>query len=669
MSAAEAAPDQPTEPRSTHDSNNLKLRVTYLHAGNPRPPHELGQISADTTVGELKSRLQSELLEGPRPEEQRLIYQGRPLLQDAVTLREALRLNGPIGPLPYTIHIIIQPRHASSHFRPEQTADGHAATTVDGAQPGVAAAMPSAIGQGAMNPEQMTAQMHAMAQAHMNMLHQQIHNLQHQQHVLGAQPHVGASIHVNGQQVYPPPQPNAGGHPAPTPTPTTNASDRQTHPPAGPHAGPPQMQAFPGPILLNPGQQFGNAPFQRPLSVPPPIRQGVAPNPPLLHNHAPGFMPLPAVVGPMAHLAGQRTVPSQPTEPTVWLTSSRNGPEALLFAPGHGYFSSGGAVSALAHRNNVLLPQLQAQTNPLRSSIVPAPSQNDNTAPRPAHQAQDHPQQQPMGPAAGPLALQRQLQPGPLPAAPRRPRALQDDFMGLVIQRGWLFLRLYMFTFVLSEPGTWRRYLLLGLALIVCLLPRQNPLSDLMVAARRHVDNLIGPPAPQRPAPAQTGVQPAAAPAGGAPRPPPVRGAVNITPEQAATRILNEQQQQRDAENNNQPPNFLRDTFYRAEQAVALFLASLVPGVGERHVAAREEQRRERLRLEMERANAERAAAEAEEERMRNEAAGGEQPTNAEHPQAASTSSGVELAGTGEQQQMRERVSAVGSGGGFDATG
>ena len=41
----------------------------------------------------------------------------------------------------------------------------------------------------------------------------------------------------------------------------------------------------------------------------------------------------------------------------------------------------------------------------------------------------------------------------------------------------------------------------------------------------------------------------------------------------------------------------LRDVFYRVEQAAALFLASLIPGVGERHVAAREEVRRqERIR-------------------------------------------------------------------------
>ena len=77
---------------SKHPSDHLQLRVTYLIAGNPRPPHDLGLVPASTTVAELKTRLQQELLEHPQPHEQRLIYQGRPLMQSTATLREALRL-------------------------------------------------------------------------------------------------------------------------------------------------------------------------------------------------------------------------------------------------------------------------------------------------------------------------------------------------------------------------------------------------------------------------------------------------------------------------------------------------------------------------------------------------------------------------------------------------
>jgi hypothetical protein len=61
----------------------------------------------------------------------------------------------------------------------------------------------------------------------------------------------------------------------------------------------------------------------------------------------------------------------------------------------------------------------------------------------------------------------------------------------IVVQRGRLFLRLYRFTFVVSDADTWRRWLLLALALFACLLPRENPINDIVAAVKRHVDNLV----------------------------------------------------------------------------------------------------------------------------------------------------------------------------------
>ena len=92
MSGSNEAAPPGGAPPSSRNSDHVNLRVTYLHAGNPRPPHSLGAIPSSTTIEELKSRLQTDLLEHPRPEEQRLIYQGRPLMQNSATLREALRL-------------------------------------------------------------------------------------------------------------------------------------------------------------------------------------------------------------------------------------------------------------------------------------------------------------------------------------------------------------------------------------------------------------------------------------------------------------------------------------------------------------------------------------------------------------------------------------------------
>ena len=97
---------------SSNQSDYLNLRVTYLHAGNPRPPHNVGAIAASTTIGQLKSKLEADLLEHPRPEEQRLIYQGRPLMQNDATLRDALRIEGPIGP-PTIYHSYHRPSSTS----------------------------------------------------------------------------------------------------------------------------------------------------------------------------------------------------------------------------------------------------------------------------------------------------------------------------------------------------------------------------------------------------------------------------------------------------------------------------------------------------------------------------------------------------------------------------
>lgn len=57
------------------------------------------------------------------------------------------------------------------------------------------------------------------------------------------------------------------------------------------------------------------------------------------------------------------------------------------------------------------------------------------------------------------------------------------------------------------------------------------------------------------------------------------------TPEETARRLLAQHQDRRNA-------NPVFDVLYRIEQGIALFLASLIPGVGERHVRAREEARR-----------------------------------------------------------------------------
>lgn len=92
-SSPAATPPQPQAPAAPAlDRDHVNLRMTYLVTGNPRPPHSLGNVHLDTTVSQLKDKIQAELPEHPAPGEQRLIYQGRPLLRNSTALREVLRI-------------------------------------------------------------------------------------------------------------------------------------------------------------------------------------------------------------------------------------------------------------------------------------------------------------------------------------------------------------------------------------------------------------------------------------------------------------------------------------------------------------------------------------------------------------------------------------------------
>jgi hypothetical protein len=89
-SAPSPSPSPQSQPTPAKD--HVDLRITYLVMGNPRPPHSLGNVPLNTTILELKQKIQSELPERPTLVEQRLIYQGRPLLRNDATLRDVLRL-------------------------------------------------------------------------------------------------------------------------------------------------------------------------------------------------------------------------------------------------------------------------------------------------------------------------------------------------------------------------------------------------------------------------------------------------------------------------------------------------------------------------------------------------------------------------------------------------
>ena len=657
-----AASTPPPQAQPPPEKDHANLRVTYLITGNPRPPHSLGNVHLNTTVAALKAKIQSELPEHPSPSEQRLIYQGRPLLRNDASLRDVLRIevscqqylriitiltpasfqpgNEP-GPLPYTIHIVVQTPQAAPQHQP---------STNLLLNPPAPAPLPSTH-----PPHPDVNNPFSAAETSANRLQESLVRIQQQieanradlrtvqqrialQHThLGVPPNA-AQMNINGQPVPTLPPQNFAmniqfGHPF------DQQQNLQRHPPRGPlQFRPPHPMAAPpvsnGAIALNPHQhnvqevQGPNGqrvtvvtesmnfrmPMQRPSSAPgqrssTPSQQqtGIPAQAPPNQPAAPlPFAPPPAVnwfspltaqpMGLPGPFPQMRPNLPQPSNATAWLLSSQAGPQALLFAPGHGYFSS---ISPLAgqhqHASNLTHPQSQTAT--VESAATPQPAQADNQGGHDPDRAMiraDQPQ---------PAAMQAQA----------AQNGEDNDLFAFMINRGWLFLRLYLFMFVFSEPGTWKRWLMIIAAAVICLQPRNGPVTRLMTAARRHFDNLVGPPAQQpRPeAAAQRQAAPpdqprAASPQNLAPgqRPANVRGAVQMTPEEAAARLVQERHERQDRQ-----PRFWRDAFYRVEQSIALFLASLIPGVGERHVRAREETRREEQRREEQRRQAEEEAA------------------------------------------------------------
>ncbi|PYH96741.1 hypothetical protein BO71DRAFT_448466 [Aspergillus ellipticus CBS 707.79] len=122
------------------------------------------------------------------------------------------------------------------------------------------------------------------------------------------------------------------------------------------------------------------------------------------------------------------------------------------------------------------------------------------------------------------------------------------------MRRIWLFVRLYFFCYMFSEPGTWTRVLFVTLAVLTSLISEtgvpQQLYRMLVAPIQQHLEGLVHfapdePAAPQGAQPAATGNRPAGLSAG------------------------------------------LRHQIRRVERSLALFVASLVPGVGERHVEVR----------------------------------------------------------------------------------
>jgi len=283
--------------------------------------------------------------------------------------------------------------------------------------------------------------------------------------------------------------------------------------------------------------------------------------------------PSPGMGGPlpsMANLGGSmfgavslapppRTSPNARNAPggdvSCFLLSSPDGPQALLFAPGHGHF----------HGSMPVVRPSASQTFPAPTLTTTAPIQAPDVQPLPLQPIA----QIPDGGAGGVPAQA---------AAPPNALAPHQQVLGHL----WLLFRILICAyFLLGAEMGWRRHVLLFGIMFGFWLIRLGVWGDGGPVRRWWEGIMLGGPRQANP-----DVVPAANnPARDAPGAP--AQARMPTPQEVARRILRENRERRHA-GRMMRMRFWREQMRPLERAAALFIGSLWPGVGEAAVRARE---------------------------------------------------------------------------------
>ncbi|KAE9379066.1 hypothetical protein N431DRAFT_478156 [Stipitochalara longipes BDJ] len=316
-----------------------------------------------------------------------------------------------------------------------------------------------------------------------------------------------------------------------------------------------------------------------PASINTPATTTSSPSASLIPNPPP-FLPTLPVWNANPQLAASN--PSSSTGPVAYILSSPSGPRALLVSDTETFFTP-------RHHSR------RHQSPAAVLSQVGAPAGLPEYRNRPAQRARrNHRQQQDGAP----------LEPINAPHANPGGGALAARVGPLL----WLVARLigFVWFFTAGNPS-WTRWLMVsGLAFVVFIINTGvfNGLAEqIWGPVRRHLEGLI-PLAPRDPDPLAPGVQlPQRLNAQQLNQREELRGAADADPQHPGGAAPNETPQQRrrpgeldEAEvaarlidqHRQANAGWLITQIRRAEHSLLLFLASLVPGVGERHVRARE---------------------------------------------------------------------------------
>ena len=270
----------------------------------------------------------------------------------------------------------------------------------------------------------------------------------------------------------------------------------------------------------------------------------------------------------------------------VYILSSPTGPYALLFTPSASYTSRRPGQFNIPNP-----PMLHLPPPPVPPHLAYAAGHNHANATGPIFRRQHFHHAGRHGADHGPADGRRQVQNDQA----ENPNAAAELVRFLLPLGGhlWLLIRLLGFVFFFTGGSGWRRTIMILIGALLVFLA-QTPLfagaqEALWASIRRHLEGLL----------------PLAGGGGGgggeaAPNEAPREGeAGGPDPAATAARLVRERRERR---------GWFRERLRGVERAVVLLLASLVPGVGERHVAARD-------------AEAAVAARQADEQRVREEQA------------------------------------------------
>lgn len=363
---------------------------------------------------------------------------------------------------------------------------------------------------------------------------------------------------------------------------------------------------------------------------------------------------------PFYPFATQPQVPPQQSQgqPEVYILSSPTGPRGLLISNPDIY------VTPPPRPQNLQQPSLFPPASRLRPYGFYPPSQPPNPEPQPQHQPAGLPQQ-------FPLPVQQQGQPPQQPAHGQAHVRLQRDIRAPVRQghpnnpgagalvaavwpHVWLIIRLVIFVWwFTSSDASWSRWLAMVAIAIIVFIVNTGILDGVVNQAwnpvRQHLEGLLplgdANPAPGGPRPeAHDMNNPRVVRHEAAPAQAP-------DPAQVAARLVD----QRRHDN----ANWLLGQVRRLERAGLLFLASIAPGVAERHIAHLEAQERaERQRREEAEEAAAREAAAAADAAAAAAAANPDGGLAGEQQPAGEETANPPAAAAAQQQQQQQQQGA-----------